>query len=66
MPRNTRQWAKQELDRAIGNLDWFKTHLDPIGATYLEHHPEISNMILNLIQMADQLKQYTSDLERSL
>ena len=66
MPRNTREWAKQELVRAIGNLEWVKGHLDPIGATYLEHHPEVSNKVLNIIEMTDILISCVDELERSL
>lgn len=44
MPKNERQTYRQELDRAIGNLDWALEHLRRMAVAYQEHHPEVSEV----------------------
>jgi hypothetical protein len=41
VPRNTREWAKRELDAANNNLDWAMRHLLSVASVYVEPHPEI-------------------------
>lgn len=44
MPGNDRQTYRQELDRAIGNLDWAMEHVRRMSVAYQEHHPEVSEV----------------------
>lgn len=43
MPRNTREWAKRELDAANNNLDWAMRHLLTVAGVYKDPHPEIGD-----------------------
>ena len=49
MPRNTRQWARRELENAKKNIDWIGVHLSRVGDLYQELHPEISEPIHDLL-----------------
>lgn len=44
MPKNERQTYKQELERAIGNIDWAVEHLRRVAETYRPHHEEVSEV----------------------
>jgi hypothetical protein len=44
MPANVRQHYRQELDRAVGNLDWCLEHLRRMAVAYQEHHPEVTEV----------------------
>lgn len=44
MPANARQTYKQEMERAIGNLDWGIEHCRRIAEAYREHHEEVSEV----------------------
>ena len=42
MPRNDRHTYRDELNRAIGNIDWCMEHLRRMAEAYREHHEEVS------------------------
>jgi hypothetical protein len=44
MPKNDRQTYRQELDRAMGNLDWAMEHLRRMAETYKPHHEEVAEV----------------------
>ena len=44
MPGNDRQTYRQELDRAIGNLDWAMEHVRRMAVAYEEAHPEVTQV----------------------
>jgi len=43
MPRNTRQWARRELENSRKGIDWAGTHVHRVAELYRALHPEIAN-----------------------
>ena len=63
MPRNTRDWSKREIDRAINNLDWSGKHLNAMEETYREQHPEIANQLMDAMNAIAAIMRYLKELK---
>ena len=49
MPRNTRQWARRELDRAAMLVDNIGEHLDRVEEVYRPQHDTIAEACLAIM-----------------
>ncbi len=65
MPRSTREWAKRKLTEAVQSLDWAVYHLCEVGQRYDEKHPEISDPILQIVTLCEELKQHIDTVNKS-
>jgi hypothetical protein len=56
-----RGYYRQELMRAIDNLEWALTHIARVVEGYAEHHPEISERAREIgdiiVEVAELIKQ---------
>lgn len=66
MPKTTREWAIRKLSQAEGNLDWSQKHLVEIAETYVEHHPEISKMLLDITNLQELTQQAIKTLRENI
>jgi hypothetical protein len=55
MPRTTREWAIRKVKFAAGNMEKASTHLDEVGATYAEQHPEISLQVAKCMEVISSM-----------
>ncbi len=65
MPRSTREWAKRKLGEAVQSLDWTVYHLGEVGQRYEEKHPEISDPLLEIIMICEELKKYIVNVDKT-
>jgi len=56
MPNSTREWARREHTKALGNIDWVVTHLLRVAEVYSEAHPEIAAPLLTIVNIAEELQ----------
>ena len=56
MPRNTREWAKRELDAAVKNLEWGGTHVYAVVEKYDEKHKEVSSPLIDTLKVIEQIQ----------
>lgn len=56
MPRNTREWAKRELDAAIKNLEWGGTHLFAVVDIYNKEHQEVSDPLIDVLTVIEEIQ----------
>ena len=49
MPRNTRQWARRELDRAASLVDNIGKHLNGVEEVYRPQHENIAEACLSIM-----------------
>ena len=66
MGLTTRQAAKRKLDQAIGNLDWASAHLQDVGETYAEAHPEISQPLADVILLIEQVQELIRKIDKGI
>lgn len=51
MPRNTREWCKRKLKICQGHIDNIGMQLTEIEVVYENHHPDISDSIVQVKQV---------------
>ena len=56
MPRNTREWAKRELDAAVKNLEWGGTHVYAVVEKYDEKHKEVSSPLIDVLTVIEEIQ----------
>ena len=66
MPRNTREWAKRELDATKGNFEWIETQLLRVVDAYVEKHPEVAGPLLAIRDVLEQCQESVSTIEKAL
>lgn len=65
MPRNTRDWAQRKLQEADGNIEWAVSHMAEVGQRYEEQHPEISDPLVQIIEVLKAGKKALLELRKS-
>jgi len=51
MPKSTREWAKRKIDEAIQNINWSGTHVNAVIERYETEHKEISDPLVNILEL---------------
>ncbi len=66
MPSKTRDQVKQDLSRAIANIDAAKDKLGRWIEVYKEHHPDIAAGLHIAIEALDTTQDFVSKIEESI
>jgi len=66
MPRNARQWARRELDRAAGLCDNIGVHLDRIESVYRPEHPNIADAAIGIMTLLRECQSLMTELRNLL
>jgi hypothetical protein len=66
MPSKTRDQVKQDLQRAIGNIDNAKEKIGRWIDVYKEHHPDRAAAMHLAIQSLDMTRDFVSQIEESI
>ena len=54
---NTRDWAKDRLEKAAKHCDHIGTYIYVVAERYQELHPEVSTPLYNLLEVVAELQQ---------
>ena len=65
MPRNTREWAKRELDRAVQNLEWAGTHCYGVVEKYEADHKEVSSPLIEVLTVVEEIQTLIQKVRQS-
>lgn len=63
---STRGLMKQELRRALGNIEWAINHIARVTQTYLEVHPEIAYPLIEVLEALDKIAEAVKEIEENI
>ena len=66
MPRNARQWARRELDRAAGLCDNIGVHLDRIESVYRPVRPHIADATIGIMTLLRECQSLMTEMRKLL